>query len=236
MSLVNTNAGTAEDAARVAQLVEIGYRGNFEAIPWEALDQVRGGLTREQVAAIYRPQAGAQLYLPSTADLRIPSGLGGLIGGAIGSVVPGIGTALGAGLGSFLAGATGGNGPPISTSGAAPGGGVLGGLIGGAIPGIGALIPGLVSGGTTSTPGNGKAPLATFFGGQCPPGRVLRRKGMARDVCIKKPRMNVFNPRALARADRRVTSFARRSKAILQDLGYKVSSRKKSVGPKKRKR
>lgn len=87
------------------------------------------------------------------------------------------------------------------------------------------------------TSASGPAPTATFFGGECPPGRVLRRVSMGRDICIKKPRMNPFNPRALARADRRVTSFARRSKAILQDLGFTVSARKaKGINKKRRRR
>ena len=86
------------------------------------------------------------------------------------------------------------------------------------------------------TSSNGPAPTATFFGGECPPGRVLRRVSMGRDICIKKPRMNPFNPRALARADRRVTSFARRSKAILSDMGYTVTARKKSLGKKRKRR
>lgn len=71
-----------------------------------------------------------------------------------------------------------------------------------------------------------KAPLATLFGGCCPPGRVLRRISMGRDICIRKPRMNPFNPRALARADRRITQFTRRSAAILRDMGFQVSKRK----------
>lgn len=67
------------------------------------------------------------------------------------------------------------------------------------------------------------APLATFFGGCCPPGRTLRRKPFGRDVCIKTPRLNPFNPHALARADRRITTFSRRAAPILHDMGYTVS-------------
>lgn len=82
-----------------------------------------------------------------------------------------------------------------------------------------------------------RAPEATFFGGCCPPGRVLRRRPWARDICAKQPRMNPFNPRALARADRRITTFARRTAPILRDMGYQVSrSRKVSLKPKKRRR
>lgn len=121
--------------------------------------------------------------------------------------------------------------------------------IGGAIntaAGIGGLIQGargLIGGGTQQSGGCGcggshrdpctqqkyssqGAPLATFFGGCCPPGRVLRRVNNGRDVCMKRPRMNVMNPRALARADRRVTGFARQSSRILRSMGFNVSPRK----------
>lgn len=82
-----------------------------------------------------------------------------------------------------------------------------------------------------------RAPQATLFGGCCPPGRTLRRQPWARDICIKTPRMNVFNPSALARADRRVTGFARRAAPILKDMGFTVSStRKVSIAKKRRKR
>lgn len=81
------------------------------------------------------------------------------------------------------------------------------------------------------------APLATFFGGCCPPGRTLRRRGMARDICMKTPRMNPFNPAALARADRRITAFARRASPMLRDLGFQVSrTRKPTIKAAKRKR
>lgn len=68
-----------------------------------------------------------------------------------------------------------------------------------------------------------RAPLATFFGGCCPPGRVLRRVAGGRDICARRARMNPFNPRALARADRRITTFARRAAPIMKDLGFAVS-------------
>lgn len=81
------------------------------------------------------------------------------------------------------------------------------------------------------------APLATFFGGCCPPGRVLRRINNGRDICMKRPTMNVFNPRALARADKRLTGFARRGSAILKDLGFQVSRhRHVKIGKKRRRR
>lgn len=124
----------------------------------------------------------------------------------------------------------------------AGGGGIIGTAIGGAIgaiaPKIGQYLPGLApsqAGGCGCGGSRGRdacthqivahqpAPLATFFGGCCPPGRVLRRKPFGRDICIRQPRMNPFNPRALARADRRLTSFARRAAPMLKDLGYDVS-------------
>jgi hypothetical protein len=51
------------------------------------------------------------------------------------------------------------------------------------------------------------APRATLIGGECPPGRVLRRTRLGRDICAKKPRMNVCNRPALSRASRRVKGF-----------------------------
>lgn len=149
----------------------------------------------------------------------------------------------------------------MPTSALLPGIGTIAGRIGGAIGRAGpaavggALIPGVISrlapGGTSGCGCNGsgrdsctgqklssqKAPDATFFGGCCPPGRVLRRQAWGRDICMKKPRMNVFNPSALARADRRMTGFARRSTAMLRDMGFQVSrQRKVSVGKKRRRR
>lgn len=127
-------------------------------------------------------------------------------------------------------------------------GDVIRGAIGGAAGAIGGgivqqFLPGLSPGQTGSSCGckgsgrhrdpcthqvigskNNPAPLATFFGGCCPPGRVLRRKPMGRDVCIKQPRMNPFNPRALARADHRITTFARRTAPILKSMGFTVTS------------
>lgn len=148
-------------------------------------------------------------------------------------------------------------GGTISRLGLAGRGG-LGGVVGGAAGLAGGLVGDLLGGGITKrlTPngnggcgcgssgrdpctrqklGNRGAPLATFFGGCCPPGRVLRRTSWGRDICAKQPRMNPFNPRALARADRRITTFAKRVKPILRDMGYAVtSSRKVNLGKKRR--
>lgn len=83
----------------------------------------------------------------------------------------------------------------------------------------------------------GGAMDATFFGGCCPPGYVLRRRSWGRDICARQSRMNVLNPRALARADRRVTGFARRATPMLRDMGFTVSRTrhvKVKVGRKRR--
>lgn len=49
--------------------------------------------------------------------------------------------------------------------------------------------------------------------------------------------MNPFNPRALARADRRVKAFSDRARPVLRELGYQVSAtRKVKGGGKKRRR
>lgn len=145
---------------------------------------------------------------------------------------------------------------PVTQAGMAAGGGSVGGMIAsGVISTIGgALINRYAPGGTMTTgsscgcsptrdPCTGqklshqRAPEASFWGGCCPPGRVLRRRPWARDVCIKKPRMNPFNPAALARADRRITSFVRRSVPIMRELGLHVdTTRHKSGLTKKRKR
>lgn len=127
---------------------------------------------------------------------------------------------------------------PISTA----IGGALGGIAGQVLP---QFFPGLAPGTSVATRGCGcngtsgrdpctrqrlssqPAPLATFFGGCCPPGRTLRRIRNGRDICIKTPKVNPFNPRALARADARITTFARRAAPIFKDLGYAVSSSRK---------
>lgn len=130
--------------------------------------------------------------------------------------------------------------------------GKLGGAVGTAVGRVG--VPGLIGTavGTALSPSSGcgcngssgrdpctgqklssqKAPDATFFGGCCPPGRVLRRQPWARDICIKKPKMNPFNPAALARADRRITQFSRRSTAILRGMGFSVTRTRKVAGVK----
>lgn len=63
--------------------------------------------------------------------------------------------------------------------------------------------------------GHVKAPEASFFGGCCPPGRVLRRRPWARDICARKARMNVANPRALRRAIRRARGFEKLAMSVL---------------------
>jgi hypothetical protein len=52
-----------------------------------------------------------------------------------------------------------------------------------------------------------QTPNAGLLTGSCPPGRVLRRIPYGRDKCIKKPRMNPLNPKALMRATRRLAGF-----------------------------
>lgn len=135
----------------------------------------------------------------------------------------------------------------------APVAGAAGGIIGDAVRGgIQRLLPGGTNGASGGGCGCGssdrdpctrqklsaqRAPEATFFGGCCPPGRVLRRRPWARDICAKKATMNVFNPRALARADRRLTGFVRRAAPILRDMGFNVETRRKpKAGLIKRKR
>jgi len=148
-----------------------------------------------------------------------------------------------------LPGITGPGTPPTFGTMSAPGTlpglatGLLTNLAGTLVGQLGTYLTGKIGPGTKSLPTMPGAPTlsspttTSLFSNACPPGKVLRIKpGLARNICIKKPRMNVFNPRALARADRRVTSFARRSKAILQDMGFHVSPRHKSLAKKKRRR
>lgn len=173
----------------------------------------------------------ANTFYTDPGDSRSPVGglheyetSGGMmasIGGAlpiVGSMLGPVGSAIGA-IGAKI----------LSPKGPSPVPAVVGST-------LGSMMSGLIPGTPSRHSPQGPAPKATFFGGECPPGRKLRRIAMGRDVCIKTPRMNPFNPRALARADRRVTAFARRSKAILQDLGYHVAPRKKSLAKKKRRR
>lgn len=64
------------------------------------------------------------------------------------------------------------------------------------------------------------APTAGLLTGACPPGRVLRRRRLGRDICIKKPHMNVLNPRALARSTRRVSGFLHRVRSTEKALRH----------------
>lgn len=189
-------------------------------------------------------------------------------GGAIGGLIGGpAGAAVGAKLGSSLAGRIVSSAPkltgPAATMSALPavvpqnlsiGGVVQGARKAAEIAGYAGAIKGLIPGGGGGCGCNGssgrdsctgqrlssaRAPEATFFGGCCPPGRVLRRQPWARDICIKRPKMNPFNPSALARADRRITQFSRRSSAILRGMGFTVTRTRKisgvqTGGPKRR--
>lgn len=147
-----------------------------------------------------------------------------------------------------------GGGAALLPAVAGPIGGVIGGVVGGAINTFAGGILNRLTPGSTAASGcgcghsNGRdpctrqkmtsqpAPTATFFGGCCPPGRTLRRINNGRDICIKTPRMNPFNPRALARADARITTFARRAAPIFRDMGFAVSSTRKVTLKKGRKR
>lgn len=51
------------------------------------------------------------------------------------------------------------------------------------------------------------APKASLLTGACPPGRKLRRIAYGRDICVRKPRMNPLNPKALKRATSRLAGF-----------------------------
>lgn len=177
----------------------------------------------EQIQASFLGGLGGAIKGAATG--LVTGGIGGMVTGAIGGAVKGSG------------GLPGGRPPTISMPGTGTGlvGGTIGGMVGGLIP----RIPGLTGTSSTGCGCNGSngrdpctrqktssqgAPLATFFGGCCPPGRTLRRVNNGRDICAKTARMNVFNPKALARADRRVTGFARRAAPILRDLGFQVST------------
>lgn len=56
---------------------------------------------------------------------------------------------------------------------------------------------------STSAP----APKAGLLTGSCPPGRVVRKIAYGRDICIRKPKMNPLNPKALRRATTRISRF-----------------------------
>lgn len=200
------------------------------------------------------------------SEMRQQYGQGGLMpgGGMANLSLGGVLTTLGGAIGGPLGAAAGGiissifpgghpsapSAPSLPVPAGIPGA-IAGGILGGLGTTIGQYLPGMTPTGSCNC-GNGrngrdpcthqrtsaqKAPLASFFGGCCPPGRVLRRKPMARDVCIRKPKMNPFNPRALARADHRVTAFARRAAPMLRELGFQVATgHRKPKGLKKRRR
>lgn len=166
----------------------------------------------------------------------------GSIGGAIGTVFGGpVGGVIGAGIGNALQPKA-----PAPTTTGILSGGTIGSVVGGMIPGVGGgaggLIGGLISGLTSggSKP-NGKQPYsvkAPLTSNQCPPGyHLVVKKGMgldmlARDVCVKKKRMNVFNRRALGRANTRVMGFARAATPALKSLGFTVSKTRHPHGMK----
>lgn len=70
--------------------------------------------------------------------------------------------------------------------------------------------------GITSTQ---KAPKQPLLGGACPPGRIVRHQ-KGRNICMKKPHMNVLNPHALSRASRRVSGFMKRVKTVEKSLRH----------------
>lgn len=61
--------------------------------------------------------------------------------------------------------------------------------------------------GQAMTSSQGPPPKAGLITGSCPPGRVRRTVAYGRDVCVRKARMNVLNPKALNRAARRMSGF-----------------------------
>jgi hypothetical protein len=109
-----------------------------------------------------------------------------------------------------------------STAMAGPGGGGAAGL-------AELIFPGLMQ-------SVGPAPKASLITGSCPPGRrrrtVKARVILGRDICARKPRMNVLNPKALARSVRRLAgfqTFATRTEKVIQH-----SFRKAGVHPVRR--
>lgn len=67
------------------------------------------------------------------------------------------------------------------------------------------------------TPRGWRAPNSSFFGGICPPGTVEKHQ-RGRNICMRKPHMNVLNSCALSRATRRVTGFLNRVKSTQKHL------------------
>lgn len=199
-----------------------GYQQQFGVVPYTG---VHPNVSIAQAGA---PQLGGGGFMTPA-----PAGGGG------GVVTQGVNTLIGQGfdwLAQRLFGGGASGPPPIANPGTmgAGGGGVVGGAVGAITPEILKMLQG---GGSTNgscgcSRGGGrcgkheKAPLATFFGGNCPPGRVLKRQPWARDICMKKPRMNPLNPCALRRANRRVTRFAGISAGMLRKLGYTVQAKK----------
>lgn len=229
----------------------------------ERIQQILGGDTSERALA-YAEQlrrygengAAAAAAAPVAGDF-----FGGLIGGVKGLVTGGIPGAISGAISGSKGGPPAPQMPPgaLVPGGMMPGGfgGVVGGIIGGIGSGVGSGIINRLTGGSNGSSSgcncgsSGRdsctrqklssqpAPLATFFGGCCPPGRTLRRINNGRDICIKTPKMNVFNPSALRRADQRITGFARRAAPILKDMGYtvgKTRSVKLKVGKGRRRR
>ena len=75
---------------------------------------------------------------------------------------------------------------------------------------IGSVIDvlGSVLGGGSLMQQNGTAaPKAGLITGACPPGMRRKTVSLGRDICVRKPRMNVLNPKALRKATSRISGF-----------------------------
>lgn len=245
---------TSIEYDRAYEIIEA--MGGWSATPWSAIDAAVAQARIPPPAALTLP--AIRTAPGGDMSLSLKGALGAIGRTAVGFATGGIGGAVAAGVKSVQQFTAKKPAPAMPTNALTVppiikgiGGGIIGTALSG---GIDSVVRG-ITGGSTSNGGCGcngssrdpctgrklsgqRAPDATFFGGCCPPGRVLRKVAWGRDVCAKRATMNPFNPRALARADRRITMFASRAAPMMRDLGFDVSRRrhlKKGVG-KKRKR
>jgi hypothetical protein len=152
---------------------------------------------------------------PSVRNEPINDSRGQILGGTVNinefmaGMAPEVGSAIVPGAGS-IAGAIG---RVLGRAGAAVGIGTAACAVFPSLPGCGGSAVTPVTSQVAQVP-SGPAPKASLILGSCPPGRVRRKVAWGRDICARRPHMNVLNPHALRRAARRIGGFQKQVRSI----------------------
>lgn len=183
------------------------------------------------------PGAIAGSWLSETASGFMSGGVGGALSALGGAVAGAFG---GPKVPATLPAGGGGQLPPLPPgAGSILGGGInMGGLggtlggIGGILPRIGGVLGGAAAGGAVvGTAGARVGKIVRAVGGYYIFDKVMG--WIFKTGNPPKKRMNVLNPRALSRADRRIQGFACKVRPIMRTLGYQVGTTRKAQGCKK---